>query len=136
MEGEQRKGHGGSTTPREAVPINPSGDSGASLQFIGMSRDRTSPQVRHSLQAQPLTNLTQNTPAGREEPAREMALAQAFQTRFPLRHTAAQTGENLRHLARQRLAKLVLEDRNPHFTPTTNFAEAVADFLQLHCAIR
>ena len=41
-----------------------------------------------------------------------------------------------RQLARQRLAKLVLEDKNPHFTPTTNFAEAVADFLQLHCAVR
>src|SRR5437870_12805385 len=41
-----------------------------------------------------------------------------------------------RQLARQRLAKLVLEDKNPHFTPATNFAEAVADFLQLHCAVR
>src|SRR5436190_21150023 len=41
-----------------------------------------------------------------------------------------------RQLARQRLAKLVLEDKNPHFTPTTNFAEAAADFMQLHCAVR
>ena len=41
-----------------------------------------------------------------------------------------------RLLARQRLAKLVLEDKNPHFTPTTNFAEAVATFLETHCAVR
>jgi len=41
-----------------------------------------------------------------------------------------------RQLARQRLAKLVLEDKNPHFIARTNFAEGVADFLQLHCAVR
>ena len=41
-----------------------------------------------------------------------------------------------RQLARQRLAKLVLEDKNPNFTQTTNFAEAAADFMQLHCAVR
>ena len=41
-----------------------------------------------------------------------------------------------RQLARQRLAKLILEDENPHFTQTTNFAEAVADFIRLHCAVR
>jgi integrase len=41
-----------------------------------------------------------------------------------------------RQLARQRFAKLILEDENPHFTPTTNFGEAVADFVRLHCAVR
>ena len=41
-----------------------------------------------------------------------------------------------RQLARQRLAKLILEDKNPQFTPTVNFAKAAKDFLQLHCAIR
>lgn len=42
-----------------------------------------------------------------------------------------------RQLARQRLAKLVLEDKNPRFTPTTtNFVEAAAGFMQLHCAVR
>jgi len=41
-----------------------------------------------------------------------------------------------RQLARQRLAKLILEDKNPHFTPTVDFADAAGDFLQLHCAVR
>ena len=41
-----------------------------------------------------------------------------------------------RQLARQRLARLTLEDKNPEFTPTVGFAEAAADFLQLHCAVR
>src|SRR3982074_1477909 len=41
-----------------------------------------------------------------------------------------------RQLARQRFAKLILEDESPHFTPTTNFGEAVADFVRLHCAVR
>ena len=41
-----------------------------------------------------------------------------------------------RQLARQRLAKVILKDKNPHLTPTVNFAEAAADFLQLHCAVR
>src|SRR5947208_2623574 len=47
---------------------------------------------------------------------------------FPI-VTLAEAGQ----LARQRLAKLVLEEKNPHFTPTTNFVEAAADFMQLHC---
>jgi len=41
-----------------------------------------------------------------------------------------------RHLARQRLAKLVLEDKNPNFVPRTEFAEAAGDFFELHCAVR
>lgn len=41
-----------------------------------------------------------------------------------------------RLLARQRLARLVLEDENPHFIAATKFSDAVNDFLQLHCAVR
>ena len=41
-----------------------------------------------------------------------------------------------RLLARQRLARLVLKDNNPEHEPRVNFAEAVKDFLQLHCAVR
>ncbi len=41
-----------------------------------------------------------------------------------------------RQLARQRLAKQVLEDKNPEFIATTKFAEVAADFLALHCGVR
>ena len=42
-----------------------------------------------------------------------------------------------RQLARQRLATTdPRRTRIPHFTPTVNFGEAAADFLQLHCAVR
>lgn len=41
-----------------------------------------------------------------------------------------------RQLARRRLAKLVLEEKNPDFVPTTDFVEAVSDFLKFHCAVR
>src|SRR5262245_18434668 len=51
--------------------------------------------------------------------------------RFPIITLAA-----ARQMARQRLARLVLEDRNPDFTPTVRFDQAVGDFLVLHCAVR
>ena len=41
-----------------------------------------------------------------------------------------------RLLARQRLARLVLKENNPEHAPSVNFAEAVEDFLRLHCAVR
>ena len=41
-----------------------------------------------------------------------------------------------RQLARQRLAKLVLEDKNPVFTASVNFTLAVRDFIDLYCSVR
>jgi len=76
------------------------------LSLVPVSGRRTSGQVRDAPQAQAIGDVAKPLPAGREEAAKEAALAQFVQPRLPGLGGCAQPFEDPGHLARDRRLSL------------------------------